>query len=81
MQALNKNELLKQLQSSNTIEEEFVSLMSYFFQNVINNLSLEPTSLKKIDASLRILERDSLRHKAMIQDLIEQVKQGQKNDY
>ncbi len=78
---MNKNELLKQLQSSNTIEEEFVSLMSYFFQNVIDNLSLGPNSLKKIDASLRILEQDSLRHKTMIQDLIEQVKQGQKNDY
>jgi len=78
---LNKNELLKQLQSSNTIEEEFVSLMSYFFQNVVDNLPLEPTSLKKIDASLRVLEQDSLKHKAMIQELMDQIKQGQKNDY
>jgi DNA repair ATPase RecN len=78
---LDKNELLKQLQSTNTIEEEFVSIMSYFFQNVVDNLSLDPASLRKIDASLKVLEQDSLKHKAMIQELIEQVKQGQKNDY
>lgn len=78
---MNKNELLQQLQSTNTIEEEFVSLMSYFFQNVVDNLSLAPASLTKIDASLRILEQDSLRHKAMIQELMDQVRQGQKNDY
>lgn len=78
---MNKNELVEQLQKGNTIEEEFVSLMSYFIQNVVDNLSLEPTSLKKIDDSLKILEQDSLKHKAMIQELIEQVKQGQKNDY
>ena len=78
---MNKNELVEQLQRGNAIEEEFVSLMSYFFQNVVDNLSLEPTSLKKIDDSLKILEQDSLKHKAMIQELIEQVKQGQKNEY
>lgn len=78
---MNKNELLKQLQSSNTIEEEFVSLMSYFFQNVVDNLALEPAALTKIDSSLRILEQDSLKHKAMVQDLIDQVRQGQKNEY
>ncbi|MDD5259772.1 MAG: hypothetical protein PHD29_07375 [bacterium] len=72
---------MKQLKSSNTIEEEFVSLMSYFFQNVVDNLPLEPASLSKIDASLRVLEQDSLKHKNMIQDLIEQVRQGQKNEY
>ncbi len=78
---MNKNELLKQLQSGNTIEEEFVSLMSYFFQNVVDNLPLEPASLKKIDASLKVLEQDSLKHKAMVQELMEQIRQGQKNDY
>jgi len=78
---LNKSALLKQLQNSTTIEEEFVAITSYFFQNVVDNLSLDPASLQKISVSLKILEQDSLRHKAMVQELIEQIKQGQKNDY
>ncbi len=78
---MQKDELLKQLQNSNKVEEEFISLMSYFFQNVVDNLSLEPARLRKIDESLNILEKDSLKHKAVIHDLIEQIRQGQKNDY
>ena len=78
---MNKSALLKQLQNSTTIEEEFVAITSYFFQNVVDNLSLDPASLQKISVSLKILEQDSLRHKAMVQELIEQIKQGQKNDY
>jgi hypothetical protein len=78
---MNKNELIKQLEDGNKIEEEFVSLVAYFYQHVIDNLQLPQASIAKIDAALKVLEVDSQKHKAMIQELLEQVKGGQKNDY
>jgi hypothetical protein len=78
---MNKAELIMNLEKGNKIEEDFVATVAYFYQHVVDNLQLDKASIKKIDDSLKILEIDSRKHKAMVTDLLEQARKGQKNEY
>ena len=78
---MDKNDLIRHLEDGNRIEEEFVSVIAYFFQHVIDNLQLPQASINKIDETLKVLDVDSRKHKDMIQELLAQVKEGRKNEY
>jgi len=79
---ITKDNLIAMLEKASTNEDEFI--IEYgkdFLQQLQESSELENSEKEEIAMILGALLEDTQRHKEIIEELIEKIKEGQKNEF
>lgn len=79
---ITKERLLSGLHEATYVEEGMMTFFANFTKALTTHAEgIEGEKKKEIDKMLSLLNRDSARHKKMVEELIEKIERSEKNEY